>query len=107
MKRIKRRYLVLRLESEIMPTERELIDAVWTAVTKLFGEVGASSTGLTLISVDMERKIAIIRVLLAAVKMIRASLATITIIAGKDAYVHVLAVSGTLKALNSNKKCLC
>ena len=99
MKRVKRRYLALQLECEAMPAEREFIDAVWAAVTKLYGEVGASLTGLALINFDEERKVAVLRVSLAALNMLRASLATITSIAGKETSVHVLGVSGTLKAL--------
>jgi RNase P/RNase MRP subunit POP5 len=87
-----------------LPTERELIDTIWSAVTKLYGEVGASLTGLTLISFDGERKVAVIRVLLSALNIARASLATITNIAGREASLHVLAVSGTLKALYTNAK---
>jgi len=102
LKRVKRRYLALQLECEILPTEREFIDAVWAAVTKLFGEVGASTTGLSLISFDLNRKIAVIRTSLAALNIVKASVAVITGIAGKEAAVHVLAVSGTLKALYSN-----
>ena len=78
MKRVKRRYLALQLECEAMPTEREFIDSVWAAVTKLYGEVGASLTGLALIDFDVERKVAVLRVSLAALNMVRASLATIT-----------------------------
>jgi RNase P/RNase MRP subunit POP5 len=55
-----------------------------------------------LIDVDLERKVAVVRVSLAALGMVRASLATVTSIAGKEAAVHVLAVSGTLKALYAN-----
>lgn len=102
MKRIKRRYLALQLDCEGVPAERELMDAIWAAVTKLYGEVGASLTGLTLIDFDVERKVAVVRVSLAALGMVRASLATVTSIAGREAAVHVLAVSGTLKALYSN-----
>lgn len=104
MKRIKRRYLALQLECEGVPTERELMDAIWAAVTKLYGEVGASLTGLTLIDFDVERKVAVVRVSLAALGMVKASLATVTSIAGKEAAVHVLAVSGTLKALYANTR---
>ena len=102
MKRIKRRYLALQLECEGLPTERELMDAIWAAVTKLYGEVGASLTGLTLIYFDVERKVAVVRVSLVALGMVRASLATVTSIGGREAAVHVLAVSGTLKALYAN-----
>ena len=102
MKRVKQRYLALQLECEALPTEREFIDAVWAAVTRLYGEVGASQTGLSLINVDVERKVAVIRVSLASLNMVRASLAAIISIAGKEASVQVLSVSGTLKALYSN-----
>lgn len=102
MKRVKRRYLALQLESEGMPTEREFMDSVWAAVTKLYGEVGASLTGLALINFDVERKIFVVRTSLASLPMVRASLATVTGVAGKGASVHVLAVSGTLKALYAN-----
>jgi ribonuclease P/MRP protein subunit POP5 len=104
LKRVKRRYLTLQLECESLPTEYELINALWAAVTKLYGEVGASLTGLTLIDFNVERKDAVVRISLAALGMVRASLATINILAGKEASVHVLAVSGTLKSLYSSAK---
>jgi len=99
LKRVKRRYLALQLDCEAMPAEREFIDAVWAAVTKLYGEVGASLTGLALINFNEERKVAVLRVSLAALNMVRASLATITKVGDKEISVHVLAVSGTIKAL--------
>ena len=102
MKRTKRRYLALQLKCEGVPSEREIIDAIWAAITKLYGEVGASMTGLTLINFDVERKIAVIRVFLASLNMVRASLATVTSITGGVGAMHVLAVSGTLKALYAN-----
>ena len=104
MKRVKRRYLALQLECEGMPTEREFIDAVWAAVTKLYGEVGASLTGLALIDFDVERNVAVLRVSLAALNILRASLATITSVGGKEAAVQVLGISGTLRALYANAK---
>lgn len=99
MKRAKRRYLALQLETEGLPSEREFMDAVWASVTKLYGEVGASLTGLVLINFDGERKIFVVRTSLASFPMVRASLATVAAVAGKVASVNVLAVSGTLKAL--------
>jgi ribonuclease P/MRP protein subunit POP5 len=104
LKRVKRRYLALQLECEATPSEREFIDAVWAAVTKLYGEVGASLTGYALIDFNLERKVAVLRVSLAALNMTRASLATITSVGGREAAVHVLGVSGTLKALYARAK---
>ncbi len=99
MKRIKRRYLALQLECEGLPTEREFMDAVWAAVTKLYGEVGASLTGLALINFDAENKVFVVRTSLASLPTLRASLASVTCVAGVQASVHVLAVSGTIKSL--------
>jgi ribonuclease P/MRP protein subunit POP5 len=104
LKRVKRRYLALQLECDVVPAEREFIDAVWAAVTKLYGEVGASLTGLALINFDVEHKVAVLRVSLASLSMVRASLAAITSVGGREAAVHVLGVSGTLKALYAHKK---
>lgn len=106
MKRVKRRYLALQLECEGLPSEREFIDAVWASVTKLYGEVGASLTGLALIDFDVERKVAVVRCSLVSLSSVRASLAALVSVAGKPAAVHVLAVSGTIKALFSNSALL-
>jgi RNase P/RNase MRP subunit POP5 len=99
LKRTKRRYLAIVLECAVLPNERDFMDAIWVAVSKLFGEVGASLTGLTLINFDEGRKIFVIRTSLTSLPMVRASLATVTTVKANDASMHVLAVSGTLKAL--------
>ena len=104
MKRAKRRYLALQIDSEGAPTPKEFMDAVWGAVTKLYGEYGASLTGLTLIEYSVEKKTAVIRTALATVNMVRTSLASITSVANREAAVHVIAVSGTIKALYEKLK---
>ncbi len=78
------------------------MDAIWNAVTKLYGEVGASLTGLSLINFDGERKIFVVRTSLASLAIVRASLASVTVVAGKASSLNVLFVSGTLKALYAN-----
>ena len=100
MKRVKRRYLALRIESDGMVSQKELMDAVWGAVTKLYGECGASLASLSLVDYDVEKRYAVIRVSLVSLNMVRASLASITSMASRDAAVHVLAVSGTIKSLH-------
>ena len=99
MKRVKRRYLLLKADSEGAISKRDLLDAVWGSVTRLFGEYGASLAGLSLVDFDEEKKIGVIRVALGSLQPVRASLALITRIADKEAVVHVIAVSGTLKSL--------
>jgi RNase P/RNase MRP subunit POP5 len=99
VKRVKRRYLALQLEMDGVPCEKELMDALWGSVARLYGEVGASLTSMALISLDVERKVAVVRTSLETLCAVRASLACVTSVAGKDAAVHVLAVSGTIKAL--------
>ncbi len=100
MKRTKRRYLALKLDSDGVPNRKEFMDAVWGAVAKLYGEYGASLTSLALIDYDTEKKTAVLRTSLATLNLVRTSLASITSVAGGDAAVHLLAVSGTIKALH-------
>jgi len=104
LKRVKRRYLALQIDSDGAPSSKEFTRAVWDAVSKLYGEHGASLTNLMLIDYEVERKTAVIRTSLATINMVRASLASITSLAGVEAAVHVLAVSGTTKALRKNLK---
>jgi len=104
LKRAKRRYIALQVESSRALTPKELIDAVWGAVTKLYGEHGASLTSLALIDYNAEKGTAVIRAALAAVDVVRTSLASITSLVGAEAAVHVVAISGTLKSLNEKIK---
>lgn len=104
MKRVKRRYLAVQVDTENLPSEREFMDAAWACVTKLYGEVGASKTGLALINYNVEHRIFIVRTSLEFLPEVRASLASVTCVAGRVASVNVLAVSGTLKALYATLK---
>lgn len=91
--------MALQLDMEELPSEKDFLDSIWGVVGKLYGEYGASLTSLALISFDMERKIVIIRTSLETLNFVRASLATLTNVAGHEASVHVLGVSGTIKSL--------
>jgi RNase P/RNase MRP subunit POP5 len=88
------------LDGDAVSNRREFMDAVWGAVTRLFGEYGASMTGLALIDYDVEGRTAVLRTSLETLSLVRASLASIASLAGSEAAVHVLAVSGTIKALH-------
>jgi RNase P/RNase MRP subunit POP5 len=99
LKGIRRRYLALEIDSDGLLDSREFMDAVWGAVLKLYGEYGASRAGLVLIDYDMEKRFAVIRTMHTTVDMVRTALASMTKIGNKPVAVHVLTVSGTIKAL--------
>ena len=96
---VRRRYLALKLVSDSSLSREDLMNTIWDALIQLFGEYGASQTGLTLIRFNHERDSAIVRCSHKALEMVKASIASITEINGKPAAVHVKRVSGTLKAL--------
>jgi RNase P/RNase MRP subunit POP5 len=104
LKRVKRRYFALQVDSDDAVGEKGFLDSVWRAVSQLYGEYGASRTSLALINYSEERKTAILRTSLETVGIVRAALASITQIEGKAVAVHVLAVSGTIKALCEKAK---
>ena len=99
-RRMRRRYLHLKIVSEQIVNEKDVIDAIWSSILKLFGEYGASQANLALIECDPQKSYAVVRCLHKALEMVKASIASITEINGKPAAVHIVGVSGTLKALH-------
>jgi ribonuclease P/MRP protein subunit POP5 len=96
---MRKRYLAFKVVSEQPVSKGNVADAVWNAVLQLFGEYGASQANLALIEYDQEKSWGIIRCSHRAVEMVRASIASVTEINEKPVAIHVLRVSGTLKAL--------
>jgi len=101
---VRRRYLAVRVQSEKPVGSKEVLDAIWTALTQLFGEYGASQSELTLIRNSKQKSYFILRCSHKALPMVRASIASITEINDKQATAHIIRVSGTLKALRKNNK---
>lgn len=102
LKRVKRRYLAIEIDADEAFSSKEFVDAVWAAILKLYGEYGGSMMGLTLIDYEEEKGFAVIRVMLTALEMVRTALASMTKIGDRPVAVHVLTVSGTIKALYKN-----
>jgi RNase P/RNase MRP subunit POP5 len=96
---VRRRYLAVKIDSLQEIEEKELKNAIWYTIARLFGEYGASRTGFVLINYDAAKNYAVLRCANAALDMFRASLASITEIYGKPTAIHVLGISGTLKSL--------
>jgi ribonuclease P/MRP protein subunit POP5 len=97
---LRKRYLALKVESEQPLNRGEVRDVVWEAVLKLFGEYGASQASLSLIECDSQKNYAIVRCSHKTLEIVKASIASITEMNGKPAAIHILGVSGTLKALS-------
>lgn len=99
IKLIKRRYLALKVECKGPVDQRVVGDAVLDAVLRLFGEVGASQAALRFIHFDGKGSFAVLRCSHTALPMVKAAVASVTRIDTQPAAIHVLRVSGTLKAL--------
>jgi len=102
IRRVKQRYLALKIESVESFGDEDIKDAVWNAVTQLFGEYGASKAGLFLVQYDRQRKEAVLRCSHKALEMVHASIVSVTNIRDKPVAMHVLRISGTLRALKKS-----
>ena len=96
---MKRRYIAIRIESEQTFSEKELYDAVWSSLQRLFGEYGASQAELGLIEYDPENKRAIFRCSHKTLELVKAAIVALTEISNGKVALRILRVSGTLKAL--------
>jgi ribonuclease P/MRP protein subunit POP5 len=97
---MRRRYLAVKIVCQEEVSEEEFMEAVWTAILQLFGEYGASKTGLVLIEFNQKKRWAVLRCSHKAVEMVRAAVASVTKINQKPAVLHVIRISGTIKALH-------
>jgi len=97
---VRRRYLALEVDCEEPLDSGAVSEAIWNAVLRLFGEVGASQAGLYLVRFDEKTCYAVLRCSHKTLPMVRAAVASITRIGDARVAVHVLRVAGTLKALS-------
>jgi len=100
IKREKRRYLALKAVGLETFDEWAVLKAIQSSLCRLFGEYGASKAHIKLMKAFPDRHQLVIRCSHTILEQVRAAIAAITWINGKNAAIHVLAVSGTLKALN-------
>lgn len=94
---IGRRYIAFRVEGKA--SKRSIEEAIISAVERLYGLHGLWRLEPRLIEFDEEKRIGIVRCNHRYLPWMRASLASITKIDGSPASLHVLRVSGTLRAL--------
>ena len=97
--RKRRRYLLLGLEGNAPAEAGDLVGLILSAVVEFFGEDRAVGAGLKLIEYDRDRRLAVLRCSHDCLRFVRAAIASITEWGGHPLAVHVLDVSGTLRAL--------
>jgi len=102
-RRVRPRYLAVKVDTEESFGEEDVRDAVWNAVRQLFGEYGASQAGLFLVEYDKQKGQAVLRCSHKALSMVHASVASVTKIKDKPVTLHVLRISGTLRALSKKR----
>lgn len=104
IKREKRRYLALKVETEQPVNEQEVLEAVQESVLRLFGEYGASKANIKLIKYIPEINQFVFRCSHFMLDNIRAAITSTITINGKNVAIHVINVSGTLKGLSKKQK---
>ena len=85
-------------------TEKEVIQAIWTSFTRLFGEYDAYKTGLWMINFDPTNRWGILRCNNITDKKLIASLAFIRNIKNKNVIFHTIKSSGTIKKIKKIQK---
>jgi len=99
MKGQSRRYLVLRITSEVAPSREKLLNEIENSLRRLFGEYGVVKASLRLIAYDAEKMIGIVRCAHLWVERFRAALALTTRIGEDRAVLFILKSAGTVAAL--------
>lgn len=98
----RRRYILIKVDCDNAPGERDFQNALWSNIIRLFGEYGASQTDISMIEYNRDAGYAIVRCQHKALTMVRATIPMITKIGDRKVTLHVLLTSGTLKALRKN-----
>ncbi len=99
VKREKRRYLILKIETELQIDKKLMQNVIQDSILRFFGEYGASKADLMVLKILEDKKKVVIRCSHIMIEKVRASIASITSINGKLATFHVENISGTLKSL--------
>ena len=95
-------YFLLDPETELK--EKEIINTIWSTLTKLFGEYSAYKTGLWMIEFDPENNWGILRCNNITDKKLIASLAFIRQIKNIRVIFHTINASGTIKKIKKIQK---
>ena len=95
--RERNRYIAFEVSSEAALDRKPVVDAVWSSLLRLFGEVGAAKTSLWVMDWEKTKNKGIIKVNHKSLQTMRQSMAQVREIDGKKASINTLTTSGTLK----------
>jgi ribonuclease P/MRP protein subunit POP5 len=95
--RERNRYLVFEVISDSHFDRKPIVDATWSSLLRLHGELGASKTSLWVMDWSGEKRRGILKVNHKSVDVLRSSITAVKEIAGRKATVNVLKTTGTLR----------
>ncbi|MFH1055843.1 MAG: Rpp14/Pop5 family protein [Candidatus Altiarchaeota archaeon] len=100
--RERNRYLVFEAMSDNALERKDVVDAVWSSLLRLYGEVGAAKTSLWVMDWDAKKKMGILKVNHKSVDTMRSAATMVKEINGKRTSVNILRVTGTLRKARQN-----
>jgi len=98
----RRRYLKIQVASNEIYTPQEVDEAIKDGVLSLYGVHGLSKIEPSLIEFYEGEQTGIVRCSHLHLRRMRASLAYVTSVGGSAGAIHILKVSGTIKALKKS-----
>jgi ribonuclease P/MRP protein subunit POP5 len=99
IKRDKRRYLALEIVLKQSLNDRAVLNEILATFFRLFGEYGLSKANIKLIKSIPEKQQLVIRCSNSMLEKVRAAIVSTLEVQGKPVAIHVVGISGTLKAL--------
>ena len=95
--RERNRYMTFEVKSQRPLERKEVVNAVWSSLTRTHGEIGASKTSLWVMDWNPEKRRGVLKINHDSKEMIRSALAVIKDVNKTPARFQVLHTSGTLK----------
>jgi len=95
--RERNRYMTFEARSDSSLERKDVVSAIWHALIRTHGEIGASETSLWVMDWDKTKSRGVIKTNHKAADKVRSALAVVTEVERKPALFCVLHTSGTLK----------
>jgi ribonuclease P/MRP protein subunit POP5 len=106
VKKERNRYILFKVitKDNTNLAQREVLDAVWQSIWKLFGLREASKVGLWLLDIDFKEGFGVIRCSHNTKEIVISAITLITEISGKKVILSPIKTSGTIRSIKTLKK---